>query len=348
MDLIKTEPEVDPLAVLICDVEDREEANPSPDDRNFLTPDIRQPTLETTDQSCAPIWEVKIEDTHVTSPIVKHEPEEEIFGEIALKEENKLEVATEEGEVSTESILNTNGNEIEDVKPTSPGNCVWSENSSCESALDSQGSDQIYRRRNKLKSHSRSSKIISSSGRSISDKSLEAPNVSERKFKCGTCGKFFLQWGHLSGHMRTHTGEKPFKCNICGKCFAQQGCLTTHLRTHTGEKPFKCSDCGKCFTTSAIYRMHIRTHTGERPFKCNDCGRSFSRLAILVDHVRTHTGEKPFKCDECEKCFSQSSALRVHLFKQHTRDNSVKCDICGISFTHSRILKKHLSVTHKE
>ena len=82
--------------------------------------------------------------------------------------------------------------------------------------------------------------------------------------------------------------EKPHKCDICLKSFTSRGHLTEHLRVHSGEKPFSCDICLQKFQRASHLRRHSIMHSGVKPYTCEICRKSFTRTAALKKHQRLH------------------------------------------------------------
>lgn len=60
-----------------------------------------------------------------------------------------------------------------------------------------------------------------------------SPEDSERRFKCGECGKSYRHAGSLVNHKRCHqTGH--YQCSVCGKEYPHLAALHSHLRSHKG------------------------------------------------------------------------------------------------------------------
>ncbi|XP_069682590.1 uncharacterized protein [Periplaneta americana] len=103
MDVIKTEPEVDPLAIQSIDDVDIGEPEMSLDESNLLPPHVSWTKVDGMNSSSDLEWEVKMEDTPVLNafPVVKCEPEAEPFEMVIVKQEINLEDTTAESEVIT-------------------------------------------------------------------------------------------------------------------------------------------------------------------------------------------------------------------------------------------------------
>ena len=50
-----------------------------------------------------------------------------------------------------------------------------------------------------------------------------------RRYTCVFCNKKYKRKGHLSDHVKIHTGERPHKCHICGRGFVQKSNCKMHI-----------------------------------------------------------------------------------------------------------------------
>ncbi|XP_074440567.1 zinc finger protein 408 isoform X2 [Larus michahellis] len=207
-------------------------------------------------------------------------------------------------------------------------------------------------------------------------KALSQKEMIKRRYRCGECGKAFLQLCHLKKHRFVHAGHKPFLCTECGKSYSSEESFKAHVFAHRGMRPFQCTQCNKAYRTKRDLQEHQVLHTGQRPFSCEQCGKAFARrpslrihrkihlatgtgpagpkgcqCAIcgrhlanpgsLRNHMRLHTGERPYACPYCGKDFRQQSNLREHL-RLHTGEKPYKCRFCGDAFPKLPELRRHL------
>ncbi|KAJ4425885.1 hypothetical protein ANN_27511 [Periplaneta americana] len=367
MDVIKMEPDVDPLAIETNENTDSEEKKAFSQDVNLLNLHPTQIKTECKNISYDVISELQHGETPVAikDPKIKCEAEEQYCDLDAVKEELKLEVTTEEYEILAESE-NSIRNSFVSVEQENvlflPKELTVEDMlllQQCYSYAGAQGNeipqcDDISRKQHLTMGQRRENcsdelktrkdnwnKCNPSDNNIATSSSLKSQHTGKKLFKCEICEKCFARSEHLKNHARTHTGEKPFTCDVCGKCFSELGHLKIHTRIHTGEKPFTCDVCGMCFSRSNHRKSHERLHTGDKPFNCNVCGKRFSQLGYLKAHELTHTGVKQFKCDVCEKCFSCPRYLKTHALV-HKGEKPFKCDVCGKCFLRSLYLKSHL------
>ncbi|KAJ4425979.1 hypothetical protein ANN_27605 [Periplaneta americana] len=106
MDVIKNEPEVDPLAIQWSDNTDRDEKKPLSEEGNLLDLHVAGIKTERVDHSYDLTSDIKIEETAMPTNFVttKCKTEEELCHLDTIKDELKVEVTAEENEILTDSI----------------------------------------------------------------------------------------------------------------------------------------------------------------------------------------------------------------------------------------------------
>nr|CAD7428584.1 unnamed protein product [Timema monikensis] len=145
-------------------------------------------------------------------------------------------------------------------------------------------------------------------------------HLGQRDHQCEKCGKIFLQWSHLSRHIKSHT-PKPqqtkgnVSCKECLKTFKKEKSLLYHKECEhkePGECIYPCDFCPKRFVGRSTATYHMRSHTDTRPHVCTSCGRGFIRPDSLRLHMARHRGEKPYACLVCGRKFTSKRSMNKH------------------------------------
>jgi len=86
-----------------------------------------------------------------------------------------------------------------------------------------------------------------SAGGTVLDHSLhDLPSSVDGFHVCLACQKVFTTAGHLTRHVKVHSGDKPFVCPYpsCAKSCTRQDNLIQHYRIHMGNDEKKARDSG--------------------------------------------------------------------------------------------------------
>ena len=97
-----------------------------------------------------------------------------------------------------------------------------------------------------------------------SDHLYDHKRAVHEKVPCTECGKLIglkLMKRHIN-LAHTPNDQKKFRCDTCGKGFVNNRCLLDHINTHTGAKPYLCKYCSMGFASGGTHLMHEKNHIG--------------------------------------------------------------------------------------
>ncbi|KAJ4425665.1 hypothetical protein ANN_27861 [Periplaneta americana] len=306
MDIIKKEPEVDPLAMQWNDETNTAEKKPIPEEGNLLDLHMAGIKAECVDYSYDLTSDIKVEKTPVPTNFVTTICKAELHDLDTVKDELKLEVTAEENEILTDRFADSN------CRPLS---------SECEGFT-----------------HEEHKSICEASKNSGSLPNINRLHTDEKRFKRDVCESCCMTMGNLKSHILKHTDGMTFKCDISGKCFLHQ----VPVESHGGAETLKFNTCGKYFSHPSDLRNHEHHHTDDRLFKCDVCGKCCSHQNNEKIDERQYTVQKQLKCDICGKFLANNSNLKRHELK-HRNERPFKCDVCAKCFTQSGVLNRQTS-----
>lgn len=94
---------------------------------------------------------------------------------------------------------------------------------------------------------------------------------------CSICRKWYSGKSALKVHMLTHSNQRRFKCNSCVKTFIDQRTVDRHLRTHSSK------NFPHLFITISLHRQFP---PGNQYYKCTLCRAKSTRKDNIRRHVR--------------------------------------------------------------
>lgn len=180
------------------------------------------------------------------------------------------------------------------------------------------------------------------------------------KLRCVHCTRIYSDFQSLKYHLaRVHGSddEKPFVCEPCGKRFIDFETLRGHMFVHLSEKTrenlrnYLCDICHKSFLRKSTLRKHVSYSHLNQGLMCTDCGRIFNSKFDYELHQRDkHGKEGPerLECNKCKKWYSNRRSLSVHIKHQHTILEAIPCAVCGKEYTNKTNLRKHMITNHME
>uniref|UniRef100_A0A1B6CP34 C2H2-type domain-containing protein n=1 Tax=Clastoptera arizonana TaxID=38151 RepID=A0A1B6CP34_9HEMI len=127
---------------------------------------------------------------------------------------------------------------------------------------------------------------------------------------------------NLLNHVKSHVSNKPYRCETCGKHFALKKQLSAHMKTIHKPRQFTCEVCQKLFQSKFHLDRHLNIHYNSKPFYCPFCLYSSNTHGNLSNHVRGIHGKKDFSIKKFKS--SNSPDIFNALSMEKGKDITVK------------------------
>jgi KRAB domain-containing zinc finger protein len=104
-------------------------------------------------------------------------------------------------------------------------------------------------------------------------------------YHCDICGRQSHFKFTIKRHVLTHLTELKFECTICHKFYKTKVHLKAHTRkVHCELIRFQCEICQKKCCSASNLKTHQLVHSNERSFKCHICGNAYKAYSGLRKH----------------------------------------------------------------
>ncbi|XP_041035149.1 zinc finger and BTB domain-containing protein 1-like [Carcharodon carcharias] len=139
-------------------------------------------------------------------------------------------------------------------------------------------------------------------------KTASSRKCGRLKHCCEFCGKGFLQPGHLTEHMATHSKAKQFPCQLCGQKFLRERELRLHVAIHTSDARYECQVCGQGSYHKRSHLRHMACHLSQGQALCQVCFEIFRDAVELERHLESHL----HPCGACGEKFKLKKDMVTH------------------------------------